>query len=90
MRVLWLALGLIAAIVPVARADVMITDAVETGLRQKLRPELCAIHPDKPFDVSEKAFMMRRDYALKLVVDRRLRQMRETGAYAKLLANWVE
>lgn len=71
-------------------ADVMITDAVETRLQQKLRPELCAIHPDKPFDFSEKAYMMRRDYALKLFVDQWLHQMRETGAYAKLYAKWIE
>lgn len=72
------------------RADVMITDAVETRLQQKLRPELCALHPDKPFDFSEKAYMMRRDYALKLFVDQWLHQMRETGAYAKLFSKWVE
>lgn len=71
-------------------ADVMITDAVETRLQQKLRPELCAIHPDKPFDFSEKAYMMRRDYALKLFVDQWLHQMRETGAYAKLYTKWIE
>ena len=72
------------------KADVMITDAVETRLQQKLHPELCAIHPDKPFDFSEKAYMMRRDYALKLFVDQWLHQMRETGGYARLYAKWIE
>lgn len=32
------------------KADLMITDAVETRLQQKLRPQLCAIHPEAPFD----------------------------------------
>ena len=71
-------------------ADVMITDAVETRLQQRLHPELCAIHPEKPFDFSEKAYMMRRDTALKLFVDQWLHQMVETGAYRRLYAKWIE
>ena len=34
----------------------MMTDAEETLLQQKLRPGLCAVHPDKPFTFSEKGF----------------------------------
>lgn len=33
------------------QGDVMITDAVETKLQQRLHPELCALHPDQPFDL---------------------------------------
>ena len=37
--------------------DLMITDASETRYQQKLHPgALCAIHPDAPFDFSEKAY----------------------------------
>ena len=47
-------------------ADVMITDASETRLQEKLHPgALCAIHPDQPFDFSEKAYWMPPDPALK-------------------------
>ncbi|MBH0619075.1 transporter substrate-binding domain-containing protein, partial [Salmonella enterica] len=50
------------------RADVMITDGVETRLQQKLNPGLCAIHPDRPFDRAEKAWLLPRDIAFKLFV----------------------
>ena len=36
------------------KADLMITDAIETRLQQKLKPALCALHPEAPFDFSEK------------------------------------
>ena len=36
------------------KADLMVTDAVETRYQQKLHPELCAVHPEKPFDFSQK------------------------------------
>lgn len=71
-------------------ADVMITDATETRLQQKLHPELCAIHPDQPFDFSEKAYLLRRDVALKLFVDQWLHQMIETGAYQALVKKWFD
>ena len=51
-------------------ADLMITDATETLYQQKLHPGvLCAIHPDAPFDFSEKAYLLPRDVALKAFVD---------------------
>ena len=49
--------------------NVMVTDAVETRLQQKLRPGLCAINPDKPFDFSELAYLLPRDAALRQFVD---------------------
>ena len=42
------------------KADLMITDAIETVLQQKLRPQLAAVRPDKPFTYSEKGFLMPR------------------------------
>ncbi|MDT7951550.1 MAG: transporter substrate-binding domain-containing protein, partial [Acetobacteraceae bacterium] len=70
-------------------ADVMMTDAVETRLQQKLHPELCAVHPDQPFDKSELAFMMPQDTALQQFVDQFLVIEQETGARAALLAKWL-
>lgn len=67
-------------------ADVMLTDAVETRLQQKLHPELCAVHPDKPFDFSELAYLLPRDLVLKAFVDQWLRVMVESGEYRALLA----
>jgi cyclohexadienyl dehydratase len=66
-------------------ADVMITDSVETRLQQKLHPELCAIHPDKPFDFGELAYLLPRDPVLKAYVDQFLHIQFETGTYDALL-----
>ena len=42
-----------------SHVDLMITDASETRYQQKLHPGvLCAVHPDKPFDFSEKAYWL--------------------------------
>jgi cyclohexadienyl dehydratase len=67
------------------KADVMITDASETMLQQKLRKgRLCAIHPDKPFNFSEKAYWMQRDFAIKAFVDQWLHTAMMTKEYRKL------
>ncbi len=72
------------------RADVMITDASETRLQQKLHPgALCAIHPDRPFDFSEKAYWMPPDPALRAFVDQWLHIMKESGALDTLSAKWL-
>ena len=71
------------------RADVMMTDAVETRLQQRLHPELCAIHPDQPFDFSELAYLLPRDPALKAWVDTWLHISAETGEQARLTAKWL-
>ena len=71
------------------RADVMMTDAVETRLQQKLHPELCAINPDKPFDFSELAYLLPRDPALKAWVDQWLHLQAETGEQGRLVARWL-
>ena len=72
------------------RADVMMTDAVETRLQQKLHPELCAIHPDKPFDFSELAYLLPRDMILKHYVDQWLHIVDATGERARATAKWLE
>lgn len=71
------------------RADVMMTDAVEARLQQKLRPELCAINPDKPFDFSELAYLLPRDPALKAWVDQWLHLQVETGEQGRMVARWL-
>ena len=70
-------------------ADVMMTDSVETRLQQKLHPELCAVHPDQPFDTSELAFMLPQDVPLQQFVDQFLMIEQESGARAALLAKWL-
>lgn len=71
------------------RADVMMTDAVETKLQQKLRPGLCAVNPDAPFDFSELAYLLPRDPALKAWVDQWLHLQTETGEQKRIVAKWL-
>ncbi|GHD05378.1 transporter substrate-binding domain-containing protein [Zhihengliuella salsuginis] len=40
------------------RADVMTTDASETMWVANEEPELCAVHPDEPFNFSQKAYLL--------------------------------
>ncbi|RBP15762.1 cyclohexadienyl dehydratase [Roseiarcus fermentans] len=71
-------------------ADVMITDASETRLQQTLHPgTLCAIHPETPFEVAQKAYWMPPDPALEAAVDRWLRKMKDTGALEALETKWL-
>jgi chorismate mutase-like protein len=70
-------------------ADVMITDAIEARLQQRLHPKLCAIHPEAPFDFSEKAVLLPRDAALKAYVDQWLHQEIESGGFARLNEQWL-
>ena len=72
------------------RADVMITDGVETRLQQKLNPGLCAIHPEKPFDRSEKAWLLPRDLPFKLFVDQYIHQKQLDGSYAATVKQWLD
>ena len=71
------------------RADVMITDSVETKLQQKLHPELCAIHPDQPFDYGELAYLLPRDIVLKQYVDQWLHLAMENGTWRGRLESYL-
>lgn len=70
-------------------ADLMMTDASETRFQQKQHAGvLCSVHPDHPFDFSEKGIWMQRDVALRDFVDLWLRTMIETGDYKTLFAKY--
>ena len=71
-------------------ADLMITDAIETRLQQRLRPQLCAVHPDTPFDFAEKAILLPRDVAFKAVVDKWLQQRIASGALQRSVDRWLD
>lgn len=72
------------------KADVMITDAVETVLQQKLRPALCAVRPDRPFDFSEKAYLLPRDVVFKSFVDQWLHQATMSKEFAGIYDKWLK
>ncbi len=69
-------------------ADLMMTDSSETMYQQKLHPELCAVHPDKPFDFAEKAYLLPRDLPMKQFVDQWMHIMVETGQYKTLFSKY--
>ncbi|MEI7611628.1 MAG: transporter substrate-binding domain-containing protein [Betaproteobacteria bacterium] len=71
------------------QADLMITDAIETRLQQKLKPTLCALHPEAPFDFSEKAYLLPRDVLWKAFVDQWLHQTIASNVFSKLLEKWL-
>jgi len=70
-------------------ADLMITDAIETRLQQRLHPQLCAVHPEAPFDSVDKAILLPRDTALKAYVDHWLLQRLDNGAVQQNLDRWL-
>jgi cyclohexadienyl dehydratase len=73
------------------KADVMVTDASETLLQQKLNPGLCAVHPDKPFQYGEKAWLLPRgDVAFQQYVDQWLHLARESGEYQAISDKWLK
>ena len=68
----------------------MMTDAVETRLQQRLHPQLCAVHPDAPFDTAEKAIMLPRDPAFKALVDQWLTQRIASGEQQRGFDRWLD
>ncbi|MDT0543068.1 transporter substrate-binding domain-containing protein [Streptomyces lonegramiae] len=73
------------------RVDVMMTDASETRYQAKIHPELCAVHPDKPFSFSEKAYAVPRgDAEFKEYVDQWVHLATHDGTYAKYEQDWMK
>jgi chorismate mutase-like protein len=70
-------------------ADLMMTDAIETRLQQRLHPQLCAVHPEAPFDMADKAVLLPRDPALKTYVDGWLQRRLEDGDVPRRLDRWL-
>ncbi|MEU6122760.1 transporter substrate-binding domain-containing protein [Streptomyces sp. NPDC047123] len=73
------------------RADVMMTDASETLYQSKIHPELCSLHPDKPFTFSEKAYALPRgDDEFKEYVDQFVHLAKHDGTYARYEEQWMK
>ncbi|WP_035056781.1 transporter substrate-binding domain-containing protein [Andreprevotia chitinilytica] len=73
------------------KADVMVTDASETRLQQKLNPGLCAVNPDKPLQYGEKAFLLPRgDGVFKAYVDQWLHLAKANGEYRATVDKWLK
>ncbi|KUL35343.1 ABC transporter substrate-binding protein [Streptomyces sp. NRRL F-4489] len=73
------------------RADVMMTDASETRYQAKIHPELCAVHPDRPFTFSEKAYALPRgDAQFKEYVDHWVHLATHDGTYRAYEDAWMK
>ncbi|MGW8552673.1 transporter substrate-binding domain-containing protein [Streptomyces tubercidicus] len=73
------------------RADVMMTDASETRYQAEIHPELCSLHPDKPFTFSEKAYALPRgDDEFKAYVDQWVHLATHDGTYRKYEDAWMK
>ncbi|MEU5212460.1 transporter substrate-binding domain-containing protein [Streptomyces sp. NPDC020742] len=73
------------------RADVMMTDASETRYQAKIHPELCAVHPDRPFTFSEKAYALPRgDVDFKAYVDQWVHLATHDGTYERYEDSWMK
>ena len=71
------------------RADVMTTDASETKWVAHTKPGLCAVHPDQPFDFSQKAYLLPQgDVAFKQYVDQWLVIAEKDGTLANATKPW--
>ncbi|WP_433858882.1 transporter substrate-binding domain-containing protein [Streptomyces kronopolitis] len=72
------------------RADVMMTDASETRYQARIHPELCSLHPDKPYTFSEKAYALPRgDNEFKAYVDQWVHLATHDGTYRKYEDAWM-
>jgi cyclohexadienyl dehydratase len=72
------------------KADLMITDAVETRVQAKLHPGvLCPVHPNAPFDHSELAYWMPRDPIFAAYVNQWLSLLDLSGEHQAILARWM-
>ncbi|MGU7769538.1 transporter substrate-binding domain-containing protein [Burkholderia sp. MR1-5-21] len=73
------------------KADVMVTDASETLLQQKLNPGLCSVHPDRPFQFGEKAYMVPRgDVVFQQYVDQWLHLSLSNGEFQAISDKWLK
>ena len=72
------------------RADVMISESVETIAQAKAKPGLCAVNPEKPLQYGEMAWLLPRgDVAFKAWWDQWLHLAKATGEYDRIVAQWV-
>ncbi|HEV8315300.1 MAG TPA: transporter substrate-binding domain-containing protein [Burkholderiaceae bacterium] len=73
------------------KADVMISESVETIVQQKLRPGLCAVNPDKPLQYGEMGYLLPRgDTAMKAWFDTWLHLAKASGEYDRTVDKFLK
>lgn len=71
------------------RADVMITDALEAGYQSGQHPGLAPVHPDEPFTVVEKAYMLPKNSPLTEQADDWLTTAVSDGTFQAYYDTWM-
>lgn len=70
-------------------ADVMVTDAIETIIQQEIHQELEAVNPKKPFNYSEKGYLIKRDNNFKAYIDQWVNMRLKDGTYQNIYDNEI-
>jgi cyclohexadienyl dehydratase len=73
------------------KADLMITDAVETLVQEQIHPELAAVNPDKPFTFTEFGYILPRgDIIFKEWLDLWLHTAIKTGEFQEIFDSHIK
>ncbi|MBN1333486.1 MAG: transporter substrate-binding domain-containing protein [Synergistales bacterium] len=71
-------------------ADVMITDAIEARICEKLYPELKAVNPHRPFTSAKLAFLFGiRERSFKKIMDRWILESSYSGFLGQVFYRWI-
>jgi cyclohexadienyl dehydratase len=71
-------------------ADVMVTDAIETLIQQRIHPELKAVNADKPFNFFEMGYLLPRDAIFKAYIDQWLNLRKKDGTFDAIFVSELE
>ncbi len=71
-------------------ADVMVTDAIETIIQEKIHSELQAVNPDRPFNSSQKAYLIQNDKKFKTYIDEWITNLRQSGKFEVIFNGQLE
>lgn len=63
-------------------ADLMVTDATETLVQERIHPELDAVNPETPFNSFQMGFIFKKDVAFQTFVNQWLTGVKTNGKYA--------
>lgn len=72
------------------QADVMVTDAIETMLQERIHPELQAVNPQKPFNSFNFGYLIPKDSLFKAVLDEWLLERKKDSVVIKLLQQEIQ
>ncbi len=71
-------------------ADVMVTDAIETIVQEKIHPELDAVNPNTPFSSSQKAYLIQKDEKFKNYLDQWIDTLKSTQELSNIINSQLE